>query len=173
MAGWIDTIRNVAPAIGHALGSLGVPGGAALEAVSKALLGRPDATEAEVAARVANWTPADELAMKAAEEKFTIDLIDKAVALEQVDASDRANARGREVSTHDVTTRILAFSIVAMVAAQMVLLTQHAIPNENRDAANQLIGVLYLALGNVLGYYFGSSVGSRMKDVAAMRGAAK
>ena len=57
--GWKDTIRNVAPALGRALGLVGVPGATALAAVSQALLGKPDGTEAEVASRVANWQPAD------------------------------------------------------------------------------------------------------------------
>jgi hypothetical protein len=64
MATWKDVVRNVAPALGSAL--LGPAAGAALRAVSTALLGKPDGTEAEVEARIANWTPADELALRTA-----------------------------------------------------------------------------------------------------------
>lgn len=170
---WQDKVRNIAPTIGKALGMVGgaqgAVAGAALSALSKALLGKPDATEAEVAERVANWKPEDELVLKAAEQKFTLDLIDKAVALEQVDAGDRANARTREISTHDTTTRILAFLVIGMLATALILLNTHAIPDSNRDAMNQFVGVLYGATGSVLSYYFGSSVGSRMKDTVSAR----
>lgn len=171
MSGWKDTIRNVAPGIGRALGTLGVPGAAAFAAVSQALLGKPDATEAQVAARVANWAPADELAMKAAEQKFMLDQIDKVIALEQVDAGDRANARAREVSAHDITTRILAYSVMVMLGVAMVMVAVGPVPPANHDAVSRLLDLLYAAVVSVLGYYFGSSVGSRIKDVAALRDA--
>ena len=54
MAGWKDTLRKVAPALGPAHEAIPVAG-PALAAVSKALLGCPDGTEDEVAARIANW----------------------------------------------------------------------------------------------------------------------
>lgn len=166
--GWKDTIRKVAPALGRALEA--VPyAGPALAAVSAALLGRPDGTEAEISARIANWQPADELALRTAEQKFALDMVDRAVALERVDADDRANARGREVALHDWTTRALALAIITLFAVQMFLLTRHAIPAENRDAANQLLGILYVAVTVVLSYYFGSSAGSRTKDAVLGR----
>jgi hypothetical protein len=142
----------------------GPAGGAALQAVSNALLGKPDGTEAEISARIENWKPEDELALRNAEQAFTLAMVDKAVALEQVDAGDRANARKREVDTHDWTTRALALTLISLFAMQMFLLTRHAIPAENRDAANQLLGILYVSVTMVLSYYFGSSSSSRTKD---------
>jgi hypothetical protein len=96
-------------------------------------------------------------------------MVDRAVALERVDSDDRANARGREVALHDWTTRALALAIITLFAVQMFLLTRHAIPAENRDAANQLLGILYVAVTVVLSYYFGSSAGSRTKDAVLGR----
>ena len=160
---WKQVVRKVAPALGAALEAVPVAG-PSLAAVSAALLGRPDGTEGEVAARIANWQPADELALRAAEQKFATELVDRAVQLERIEADDRANARAREVASHDWTTRVLALLVIAMFVTTLVLLTLRVIPDTNRDAVNQMVGVLYLAVGNVLGYYFGSSVGSRLKD---------
>lgn len=165
---WKQVVRKVAPALGAALEAVPVAG-PALAAVSAALLGRPDGTEADVAARIANWQPADELALRAAEQKFALDMVDRAVALDCVDADDRASARGREVALHDWTTRALALAVIALFAVQMFLLTRQAIPAENRDAANQLLGILYVAVTVVLSYYFGSSAGSRTKDAVLGR----
>ena len=100
MADWKDKIGKVAPALGRALEA--VPyAGPALAAVSAALLGRPDGTEAEVSARIANWQPAEELALRTAEQKFALDMVDRAVALKRVDVDERANARSPEVALHD------------------------------------------------------------------------
>ena len=167
MADWRSILGGVAPAIATALG--GPAAGNAVRALSQSLLGHPNGSEAEVAEVIAKATPEQLAMLKKLDQDFLGGLIDKATALEKIEADDRANARKREVDTHDLTTRILAYAITAMVATQMFLLAQHAIPNENRDAANQLIGVLYLALGNVLGYYFGSSSGSKAKDAVIGR----
>ncbi len=162
---WIDKIRNVAPAIGHALGAFGVPGADALAAVSQALLGKPDGTAEEVAARVANWTPADELAMQAAEQKFTIDLVNAATAGDAVDAGDRANARAREIAIKDWVPPVLAISTALAFFSLLYVMFSHAIPDPNKAAFDILLGILAGAMTQVLNYYFGSSSGS-----AAARG---
>ena len=173
MSSWIDTNRNVAPAIGHALGAMGVPGASALAAVSQALLGKPDATEAEVAARVANWTPADELAMKAAEQKFTLDMVDRAVALEQVDAGDRANARAREVALKDWVPATLALSLLLAFFALLFVMCRFPIPEANKSALDILLGMLGTGVTSVLAYYFGSSASSNLKTAIMGRIAEK
>lgn len=161
--GWKDTIRKVAPALGRALGLVGVPGATALAAVSQALLGKPDGTEAEVASRVANWQPADELALRTAEQKFAADMVDKAVALERIAADDRANARQREVAAKDWTPRALAIAIFAAFFALMVLMLVHAIPASNERPFDILLGGLIAGVSAVLSYYFGSSASSDTK----------
>lgn len=172
-SGWIDRIRNVAPAIGHALGAFGVPGADALAAVSQALLGKPDATEQEVAERVANWTPADELALQAAEQQFTIAMVDKAVALEKVAADDRANARAREIATKDWVPAVLAIAINLAFFVLLFMMLTHAIPEQNKSAFDILLGMLGTGVASVLAYYFGSSAGSDVKTAILGRVAEK
>lgn len=161
--GWKDTIRNIAPAIGHALGTVGVPGADALAALSQALLGKPDGTEAEVASRVANWQPADELALRTAEQKFAADIVDKAVELERVAAEDRASARAREVAIHDWTPRALAIAIFVFLIGLSIALFYMHVPAENQQSISILLGMLGAGVTSVLGYYFGSSASSDTK----------
>jgi hypothetical protein len=158
MANWKDVVRNVAPALGTAL--LGPAAGVALRVVSTALLGKPDASEAEIEARIANWTPADELALKAAEQQFALALVDRVVALEAVDAGDRANARAREVAVKDWVPRVLALGVFGLFSAALILMHYHTIPSENRETSMQLLEILKMSTVLVLGYYFGSSSGS-------------
>ncbi len=159
---WRGILGGIAPTLATALG--GPLAGKAVAAISSKLLGKPDGTPEEVAAAIAGATPEQLEALRKLEQEFTLALVDKAVELEQIEAGDRANARQREITTHDVTTRVLAYGVTVFFGVQMWLLHTNAIPAENRDAANQLIGVLYMAVGTVLTYYFGSSSGSRAKD---------
>lgn len=165
--GWKDTVRNVAPALGRALGGPGV--GTAIAAVSRALLGREDATEAEVAARVANWKPEDELALKKAEQEYTLALVDRVVSLERVEADDRANARKREVDTHDWTPRSIAIAIMVAFFALLALMLTREIPRANERAFDIMLGMLASGVTTVLTYYFGSSNSSRTKDAVLGR----
>ncbi len=159
MAGWKDAIRKVAPALGHALEAVPVAG-PALAAVSNALLGRPDGTEAEVASRVANWQPADELALRTAEQKFAADMVDKAVQLERVAADDRANARAREVATKDWTPRLLAISLFVAFFGLLFAMFFRVVPQGNERIFDVLLGALGTGVTTVLTYYYGSSAGS-------------
>ena len=164
---WKGILGGVAPALATALG--GPAAGGAVKFLAEKFLGKPDASEAEVAAAISGATPEQIAMLRKLDQDYTLALIDKATALEKIEADDRANARQREVETKDVTTRVLAYAVVAFFGIQMWLLTQHAIPAENRDAANQLIGVLYMAVGSVLGYYFGTTSGSKAKDAVIGR----
>ena len=158
MANWKDVVRNVAPALGTAL--LGPAAGAALRVVSTALLGKPDATEAEVEARIANWTPADELALQSAEQQFTLGLLDKVTAAEAIDAGDRASAREREKGLKDWTPQALAVTTFGAFFTLLFLMVAHAIPAANAQTINILLGTLAGAVVQILNYYFGSSSGS-------------
>jgi hypothetical protein len=164
---WKGILGGIAPTLATALG--GPAAGLAVKAISAKLLGHENGTPEEVAAAIAGATPEQIESLKKLDQEFTLSLVDKATALEQIESADRADARKREIDTHDLTTRVLAYCVLAFFGIQMWLLTQHAIPNENRDAANQLVGVLYMAVGNVLGYYFGTSSGSKAKDAVIGR----
>ncbi len=158
MATWKDVIRNVAPALGTAL--LGPAAGAALRVVSTALLGKPDATEAEVEARIANWTPADELALRTAEQQFTLGLLDKVTAAEEIDAGDRASAREREKGLKDWTPQALAVGTFGAFFTLIFLMVAHAIPPANAQPITIFASILAGAVTQILNYYFGSSSGS-------------
>jgi hypothetical protein len=89
---------------------------------------------------------------------------DADITLEELAPTDRASAREREVKSGDSwTPRILASLIVmAWFAIQWHLLV-HIIPQEMREIVMRTLGTLDMALGMVLGYYFGSSASSRTK----------
>ncbi len=84
---------------------------------------------------------------------------------EQIAAGDTADARAREIATHDWYPKALATVVVSACLAGEFLYFRQGSPN---SAAPELIGRILGTLDNalilVLGYYFGSSAGSRSKD---------
>lgn len=91
--------------------------------------------------------------------------INSAEEFERIAASDRANARDREIKTGDkITPRVLAAVIVGLYVFIQVSLIHLIIDPSMREMVMRSMGTLDAAVGLVLGYYFGSSAGSAAKD---------
>lgn len=87
-----------------------------------------------------------------------------AVQREQIAATDRDSARKRQVDLHDWTPNILAALIVCGYFGIQWFLLTHIVPQEMRDIIMRMLGILDMALGMVLQFFFGSSASSRSKD---------
>jgi hypothetical protein len=159
---WKAAIRGVAPALATALG--GPAAGAATKALSNVLLGKDNGTEAELEARIASWTPADQLALKKADQDFALEMAKVAEAEDALEGQDRANARAREVGTKDWVTRVLSLAVTAIFTLMCAGLFFVKIPTENRDVLIQVVGTIGSVWGVIIAYYFGTSFGSRSKD---------
>lgn len=97
-------------------------------------------------------------------EQMALELAKQAYKEVELEMQDRASARQREMAVKDYTPSGLAFVVtVAYGFIQYYLLT-HIIAAEMREIIMRTLGTLDMALGMVLGYYFGSSLGSRIKD---------
>jgi len=59
---------------------------------------------------------------------------------------------------------ILGALIVAGFFSLLILLIIAAVPTENKDLLNLVVGALIGVFTSVVGYYFGSSIGSAKKD---------
>lgn len=69
-----------------------------------------------------------------------------------------------EKSTKDKFQYSLAGLMVIGYFVVLWLLIFNSLPTENKDAVNILLGILSMALGTVIGYFFGSSKGSSEKN---------
>lgn len=168
---WKKALGGVAPALTKALsGNFPGAAAAAVGALSRALLGHEKGSADDVAeVLAAGATPELIEKIQAAEREFTLKLVDSAVRLEEIEADDRANARSREIATHDWVVKALAIGVFVLFSAVVWMLYHVEIPAMNRDATNQVLGILYAAVSMVLGYYFGSSSSSRAKDAVLGR----
>lgn len=161
-AEWKGVLGAVAPTIATLLG--GPLAGAAVGALSTALLGKPDGTEAELAPLVASAAPDILLKIKEAEKELKLGLANAGVKLEEVAALDRGSARDREVKTGDRTTKILAYAYTLGYFLVLGVVMKTGVDPDMVNIIMVLLGVLTAAQGQIMNYYFGSSSGSAQKN---------
>jgi len=164
----LDLVRTVAPSIASAVG--GPLAGMATKAISEALLGKPDGSEAELVQAAAMATPEQLLALKKAEQSFEVKMRELDIDLERIASQDRDSARSREVATKDWTPRVLAGLITAGYFGVLFYMLKNGLPQHGgSEAMLVMLGTLGTAWGGVVAYYFGSSAGSKAKDEAIRR----
>jgi hypothetical protein len=168
----LNLVRTVAPSIATAVG--GPLAGMATRAISEALLGKPDGTEAELVEAAAKATPEQLLALKKAEQDFAVQMRELDVDLERIANEDRNSARDREIKTKDLTPRLLAGSITLGYFGVLFFMLLNGLPTTGgSEAMLVMLGTLGTAWGGVVAYYFGSSAGSKEKTDAMNRMAHK
>lgn len=159
--GWKGILAQVAPTIASALG--GPMAGGVVKRLATALLGNPEATEAEVEKAVLAASPDTFIKLKEMETEYAKFVLDNGIQLEKLAVDDRGNARAREIALRDWVPATLAVTINGAFFFMLFALFKQAIPTDNRDAFNILLGMLSGGMTTVLTYYFGSSRGSERK----------
>lgn len=164
---WKQIIGAVAPSLATALG--GPLAGVAVKAIATQMLGKPDASEEEVETAVLTADPKSLIELRRIDGEFKKAMSDAGIQLERIAADDRASARQREVSTHDIwTPRVLAavvlvgflYCIYAVLNGKVVGLADPLVAG----MVGTLIGYASAKADQVVSYYFGSSASSKAKD---------
>lgn len=180
----LDVVGTVAPGI---CAALGVPGWAVLgvKAIGQAILGKDDATEEEVAAAVKNATPEQLLALRDADYKFQadmkkleIDIFQLRVNQEQNFLLDVQDAR-KSFSENDrvfwlgiiVLSVFAAVMGLSMYGSYVILTNGLTIKDPGIIAAvfgflGTVVGYVASNAQQVVGFFFGSSMGSSQKSDA-------
>jgi len=164
----IKLLGKVAPWLAAAATGPAGLAGMAIKTVAEAL-GAPDGSVESITAAVAGATPEQLQALKLAELNFKVRMqelgFQHETDMEKLAADDRANARDREIKTGDSwTPRVLAALFVAGWFFVQWFLLNHVVPAEMREIVMRSLGTMDMALGLILGYYFGSSASSHRKD---------
>ncbi|HBR17275.1 MAG: hypothetical protein A3G39_01790 [Deltaproteobacteria bacterium RIFCSPLOWO2_12_FULL_43_16] len=162
---WKSIVGSVAPTIATALG--GPLAGMAVNAISEAVLGKPNASETEVAEGISKANnPEMLLRLKEAEQAFAAKMKELDIDIEKIAAEDRASARQREAAVRDKTPTILAYGYTVGYFAVLFLLWKYPLDPASgiKDLFNILLGILSAAQMAIITYYFGSSSGSAKKS---------
>ncbi len=156
-------LATVAPTVASAFG--GPLAGMATQKLISALGLSPDTTKDQLETALLGATPEQLLAIKKAEQEFIVDMKKLEIDVVKLQVDDRKSAREREVNTGDSwTPRILAAAVMGLYIAVQLYLLNYVIDPTMKDFVLRSLGTLDAAVGLVLGYYFGSSVGSHQKD---------
>lgn len=163
---WKGALGNLAPMLATALG--GPLAGGAVAAITRALGLGEDASDAEIATRLATASPDTLLQLKKAEQDFAARMAEMGFKsetdLEKIAADDRADARHREIERQDWTPRILAYLVTAGFFGMLSVMVFAAIPAASKEPLYILLGSLGTAWTSIISYYFGSTAGGQKKS---------
>lgn len=161
-------LGQVAPTIATALG--GPLAGLAAKTLSNVLLGKEDASEAEIAKALQSASPDQLAAIKKIDADFKTRMAELEIDLERIVAADRDSARKREVALGDHTPKILAAAITIGFFGILFWMFVYGVPKNGNEALLLMLGALQTAFTGVIAYYFGSSAGSKAKTDAMAKG---
>lgn len=161
---WKKLVGVVAPGLATALG--GPLAGMAVKAISGAILGRDDASEAEVEQAMLSATPEQLLALKKADQEFLVRMRELDIDLERVNAGDRTSARQMQVETRSWIPGTLAMLVTIGYFGALGVMLKWGLPKEvaGNEALLLIMGGLSTAFATLIAFYFGSSASSRAKD---------
>lgn len=71
--------------------------------------------------------------------------------------TDRQSARQREAQVKDWTPSLLAWTVIGVFASAQYFVFTQTLPAGSETMVSRVLGTLDMALGMILGYYFGSS----------------
>lgn len=167
---WKKLVAGIAPLLGTAL--LGPLAGSAIAQLGAALLGKSDATEAEVSAALAtgNLTGEQIVAMRAADQAFEMRMRDSDIdvlkinqAAEDAVLRDVQDARARQVATKDYMPQIIFFLFLAIYIAEVAMFFFGRMPTDEyvRALMTRAFGTVEAGVVGAVAYFIGSSRGSK------------
>lgn len=163
MSGWKDIVRNVAPALGTALG--GPMAGVATRYIADAWLGDKDASEVDIAMALENATPERLIELKRLDSEFRLEMKKLEVDIFKLEVSDKADARkilGINIWPQIILSGLFIggyFVVLALLVAGEVTLHEAV-----RDMTLLLVGLITREVPTIMQFWFGSSYGSKEKD---------
>lgn len=170
---WKKALTTIAPALAAVVGGPAGIAIGAIGAISKAILGREDGTEAEIAEAIqVGLKPEQIIQLKQIEADLTKAGITADLRKDELVIEDRVSARTRDTAIvtaghSNWRADILAFLAVGGLVMSIWFIARDSdMPERAVNAIMFVAGVLASAVKDVYGFEFGSSRGSMQKDVA-------
>ena len=160
-------IGSVAPTVATMLG--GPLAGVIASVAGRIFMGNDKASPDDVLKFVAqNQNPETLVKLKELEVESARLVSEHEISLEQINQSDRASARQREISVRDWVPSALAALVVSGFLYTIYAIFTGQVKGLNDPTTNVIIGALIGYISSktdvVITYYFGSSAGSRQKS---------
>jgi hypothetical protein len=145
-------VSAAAAIISHSLGTPSDP------AEVERALSDPGALEKIRQAEGANALQLQQLVVTAAQARLAHE-----TDMARIETSDRASARAMSLANGDWVPKVLAMAVTAGFFGILLLMAFQPLPGVNKDLVNVIVGALGTAWISIIGYYFGTSVGSMRK----------
>jgi len=178
---WKKVVQTVSPVLASALG--GPLAGAAVSALGVAILGKPDATQDEVAAAIASGSLSGEqlVAMKQADLAFQTRMAELQIDLVKLDQesdaavlADVQSARARQIATTDYMPQIIFGLLLVVYVSEVIMFFYGKMPDDEYTKAlmTRAFGTVETGLTGAIAYFIGSSRGSKksgdaLRDIAS------
>lgn len=157
-----DIIGVIAPAIATALG--GPLAGLAVRALSSVFLGKDDGSLDEVKNVLAGATPDQVAQLKKVNDDFLVQMKGLDIDLEKINQMDRQSARDMQSSSKSWIPGLLALGVTTGFFGILVGMAFFGLKNEGNQAFLILLGSLSTSFSAIIGFYYGSSSSSHLKD---------
>lgn len=162
---WKKTLAAVAPSIATALG--GPMAGVAVSIAAKALGMDPAKTdEGALQAAIMSGDTNILLKLKEADQNFKIEMKRLEVDIHRIDSTDRDSARKLAMAKGLIPQVIISsIFMCGFVWVLGLIFNGEVIPEEMREPAMYLLGILSAGIMQIMNFWFGSSSGSKEKDL--------
>lgn len=167
----LGLLGSVAPTLATALG--GPLAGLAVKTLSKTLLGKDNGKVEEIEQALSDASPELLASIKKADQEFAVHMRELDIKLDELGNQDRDSARNREIQLKDKTPARLSFFVTCGFFGILGYLMKYGVPPQGGEALLIMLGSLGTAWTGIIGYYFGSSAGSKAKNemITKMNGA--
>lgn len=161
---WKSIVKSVAPLLGTALG--GPFGGMAAKWLSGELLGDENASEDALEQAISSANPETFVKLKTLEQSFKVRMKEIGLSEKQLAVDDTKSAR-KLFSVNKWPQIILSALFISGYFGLVYALVSGVveIPEDQQILVTALIGVLTAGVSNIMQFWFGSSSGSKDKDL--------
>jgi hypothetical protein len=166
------TVAKYAPLLG---GALSGPGGIAIGSILASVFGS-DTNKPDKLQNLIITDPEAAIKLRQIESDHQLELRRMILQAAQMQQNDRENARKREADVdntpmmkRDHTPAILAYMLTLGVFVALASLFYFPVPISNQEVILGIVTSLTTVWVGAMGYYHGSSSGSRMKDVGVFK----
>ena len=159
---WLDVLKTIAPTVATAVG--GPLAGAAVSAIGAAL-GKPEATAEQLQRHIEDGqlTPDAIAKLRELEMQYQNDEKERGFRYAELAFKDVDSARNMQIQTKSQTPTVLSYGVLGGGGA-MIWAVLMGYAKVDSVLAGTLIGYAVSEMKQVLGYWFGSSIGSKDKD---------
>lgn len=163
---WRSVLAKIAPGLGTVLGGpLGGIAGKVLGDILTPGVAKP--SESDLEAAFATATPEQLLELKQADQEFTEKMKALDVDIFKLEITDKASARSLYAINYWPQIILSMAFITGYFTIVILLLTgQVVVPEALKDVLVALIAIMSASVTAIMGFWFGSSFGSREKTAA-------